>query len=85
MFPVSVLNSGNLFYHLYNWFIVPQFDVKPMGFFMATGIFILISLLKHKNSPSDDKKPSEMLESIFSMQLVYLLTLLIGFIVSRFI
>ena len=80
----SVITNGIVVSCMWNWFIVPL-GVSTIGFWLATGISMTVSLFttQHNNTPK--KELSVVLQEAFSICLAKFMVLGIGAIVKLFI
>jgi hypothetical protein len=75
-FPISLFN-GLVIMKLWNWFVVPAFDVKDLRYVFALGLALLIRLMTFQTSIADIdtslKEPNEFSKRI-SISLITSLT-----------
>lgn len=93
LLPLNMILRGYALCALWAWFIVPQFEVKPLTIPIALGISILAAMLT-KNINLDDKKTEEQtdqkrltgfVQSAFVAILLPLMSLGGGWVVHLFV
>lgn len=86
--PISTVLRGYVLSVLWAWFIVPQFDVKPLGIVSAIGVALVVGWLAKDTAPSPvkDKKPflETIVEGVFLSIAMPLMILFTGYIVHLF-
>lgn len=88
----NLILRGFVFSRLWEWFVVRQFDVKPMSVTMAIGIGTLITLATYTHIPSRQEQ-EERAEGVTVHQwgtligftILYLAIWLQGYIVQHFL
>ena len=73
--PALIVLHGFVVQQLWQWFIVPHFQLEPIPFITALGMGLLISYLTSQFDGWEDKQ----LERLVHAWLKPLLTLLIGY------
>lgn len=85
--PFMVLMRGFVLVQLWSWFIVPVFELRPLRVVYAIGIMLMITyVMPSRNRPeTKDTALHRAMHDIRDAVLTAVLTLSIGWIVSRFV
>ena len=85
LMPFAMLYKGFVVTILWGWFIVPHFEMEPLGIATAIGIVILLSLIKGGDislNKLDENK--EFVKFLISSTLVPTMALFMGWAVTWF-
>ena len=80
---LSVIYQGYAFSVLWEWFVTPTFNIRPLNIPESIGLALLLSL-SCKNIDSDSNEKSDFAKSVFITLVRPTLALLTGWIVTLF-
>lgn len=85
MLTVGIALRGWTIMQLWAWFMVPAFDINPLGFWHALGLGLFISFLAFQmpiSSPEDNKE--YMVRAAVTMTILPLICLVTGWLYHQF-
>ena len=79
--------SGFAFATLWEWFVVPQFECKPLTIPIAIGLSLVVSYLTHQMSNKElDQEYGDLLLKSFSYSICKpIVALIVGYFVNLFV
>ena len=84
----GILSHGYVGMKLWQWFVVPTFDLKPIGFLQCAGVMLLIRLFTYENTQHNKLEGNTKTEKVsyfIGLLLIPWVTLAIGYIIHLLI
>ena len=84
--PFGALWSGFVLSILWGWFIVPTFEIRPLGVLPAIGVSMVVGYLtKQEAATKDERGTTERVAYLFGHMFIYpLFALVFGWILHSF-